>query len=253
MSSDVILVIVVVTALAFDFTNGFHDTANAVATSVSTRSLTPRIALGLAAVMNLLGGFAGVRALQGLLTLFLAFLMREHPLPGWSGPAVLAMVAGAAGVGNALGSVIGNRRRSPAPERLATVVAGVAVLAALLTAVFYSLPTLVLLGLATGLFGQLAKLSLDALIQRDVDDHVQRAVESIDSLRETRVMTLKTRLGNLGNILDEDPTQCDMLMLNLHRMNPKKYLYELYSERVASMRLLPFDPEWDGATNFETK
>jgi glutamate synthase (NADPH/NADH) large chain len=36
----------------------------------------------------------------------------------------------------------------------------------------------------------------------------------IDSLRETRVMTLRTRLGNLGNILDEDPTQCDMLMLD---------------------------------------
>jgi glutamate synthase (NADPH/NADH) large chain len=35
----------------------------------------------------------------------------------------------------------------------------------------------------------------------------------IDSLRETRVMTIKTRLGNLGNILDEDPTQCDMLQL----------------------------------------
>ena len=120
----------------------------------------------------------GARLLSGFLTLFLAFLMREHPLPGWSGPAVLAMVAAAAGVGNALGSVVGNRRRSPAPERLATVVAGVAVLAALLTAVFYSLPTLVLLGLATGLFGQLAKLSLDALIQRDVDDHVRARVFS---------------------------------------------------------------------------
>jgi adenylate cyclase len=43
------------------------------------------------------------------------------------------------------------------------------------------------------------------------------------------------------------------MMLNLLRMNAKKYLYHLYSERVASMRLLPFDPEWDGATNFETK
>ena len=120
----------------------------------------------------------GARLLSGFLTLFLAFLMREHPLPGWSGPTVLALVAGAAGVGNALGSVIGNRRRSPAPERLATVVAGVAVVAALLTAVFYSLPTLVLLGLATGLFGQLAKLSLDALIQRDVDDSVRARVFS---------------------------------------------------------------------------
>jgi adenylate cyclase len=47
--------------------------------------------------------------------------------------------------------------------------------------------------------------------------------------------------------------QCDLLLLNLQRMNAKKYLYELYNERVASMRLLPFDPEWDGATNFETK
>ena len=47
--------------------------------------------------------------------------------------------------------------------------------------------------------------------------------------------------------------QCDVHLLNLQRMNSKKYLYELYGERVASMRLLPFDPDWDGATNFETK
>lgn len=47
--------------------------------------------------------------------------------------------------------------------------------------------------------------------------------------------------------------QADVLLINLMRMNAKKYLYQLYSERVASMRLLPFDPDWDGATNFETK
>ena len=47
--------------------------------------------------------------------------------------------------------------------------------------------------------------------------------------------------------------QADVFLINLMRMNAKKYLYQLYSERVASMRLLPFDPEWDGATNFETK
>jgi adenylate cyclase len=51
----------------------------------------------------------------------------------------------------------------------------------------------------------------------------------------------------------QDWDQCDVLLLNLHRMNAKKYLYQMYSERVASMRLLPFDPEWDGTTNFETK
>ena len=57
MSSDVILVIVVATALAFDFTNGFHDTANVVATSISTRALSPRIAVGMAAVLNFAGAF----------------------------------------------------------------------------------------------------------------------------------------------------------------------------------------------------
>jgi CHASE2 domain-containing sensor protein len=40
---------------------------------------------------------------------------------------------------------------------------------------------------------------------------------------------------------------------NLRRIHAKKYLYELYSDRVASLRLLPFDPSWDGATTFETK
>ena len=47
--------------------------------------------------------------------------------------------------------------------------------------------------------------------------------------------------------------QADVLLINLTRGNAKKYLYQLYSERVASMRMLPFDPEWDGATNYETK
>ena len=55
--NDVLLVIVVIVALGFDFTNGFHDTANAVATSVSTRALSPRMAVLTAAVANLAGAF----------------------------------------------------------------------------------------------------------------------------------------------------------------------------------------------------
>jgi adenylate cyclase len=51
----------------------------------------------------------------------------------------------------------------------------------------------------------------------------------------------------------QDWDQCDLHMLNLQRLGAKKYLYEMYAQRVASMRLLPFDPTWDGATNFETK
>ncbi len=57
MESDVVLIIVVATALAFDFTNGFHDTANAVATSISTRALAPRTAVTIAAILNFVGAF----------------------------------------------------------------------------------------------------------------------------------------------------------------------------------------------------
>jgi len=57
MGEEVVLWIVVATALAFDFTNGFHDTANAVATSISTRALSPRTAVALAAVLNFVGAF----------------------------------------------------------------------------------------------------------------------------------------------------------------------------------------------------
>src|ERR671929_1067001 len=57
MGGDVLLVVVIVASLGFDFTNGFHDTANAVATSVSTRALSPRMAVLVAAVANLAGAF----------------------------------------------------------------------------------------------------------------------------------------------------------------------------------------------------
>jgi len=60
-ASFVILALVVVTALAFDFTNGFHDTANAMATSIATGALRPRIAVALSAVLNLVGAFLSVQ------------------------------------------------------------------------------------------------------------------------------------------------------------------------------------------------
>jgi inorganic phosphate transporter, PiT family len=60
METDVVLWIVVATALAFDFTNGFHDTANAVATSISTRAMAPRVAVALAASLNFVGAFLSI-------------------------------------------------------------------------------------------------------------------------------------------------------------------------------------------------
>src|SRR3989440_4762236 len=61
MDGNVLLVLVVGTALAFDFTNGFHDTANVVATSISTRALPPRIAVGFAAILNFVGAFLSLK------------------------------------------------------------------------------------------------------------------------------------------------------------------------------------------------
>ena len=57
MHSDLVLWIVIGTALAFDFTNGFHDTANAVAPAISTRAMPPKVAVSLAAILNFVGAF----------------------------------------------------------------------------------------------------------------------------------------------------------------------------------------------------
>src|SRR3977135_503248 len=55
--NDLLLALVVLTALCFDFTNGFHDTGNAMATSIATGALPPRIAVALSGVLNLVGAF----------------------------------------------------------------------------------------------------------------------------------------------------------------------------------------------------
>ena len=61
MHSLLLLVVVVVVALAFDFTNGFHDTANVVAAAISTRALSPRVAIALASVLNFAGAFISLK------------------------------------------------------------------------------------------------------------------------------------------------------------------------------------------------
>ena len=61
MNADLIVVIVIATALAFDFTNGFHDTANVVATSISTRAMAPQVAVGYASILNFVGAFISLQ------------------------------------------------------------------------------------------------------------------------------------------------------------------------------------------------
>jgi MFS family permease len=138
---------------------------------------------------------AGTRLLAGFLTLYLAFLMRDNPIGGLSGTLVLVLVVGAAGLGNAIGSVVGTQLKGRAPETIAAAILLVATASAAATAVFYSAWTLLTLGLVGGLSGQLAKLSLDALIQRDVGETVRT---SVFARSETTIQTAWVVGGGLG-------------------------------------------------------
>lgn len=75
----------------------------------------------------------------------------------------------------------------------------------------------------------------------------------VAQLNEAAALEIKTWASFIKTYRAQNWDQADVLLINLMRMNTKKFLYQLYADRVASMRLLPFDPEWDGATNFETK
>src|SRR5437763_16797206 len=76
--NSVLVWVVVVVALGFDFTNGFHDTANAVATSVSTRALSPRTAVFVAAVANLAGAFVTTAVAKSVVPGILATLTSKY-------------------------------------------------------------------------------------------------------------------------------------------------------------------------------
>ncbi len=83
------IIAVIAIALVFDYTNGFHDAANAIATSVSTRALTPRVALLLAAVMNFVGAFLGTKVAKTV------FSVIEPPAGEHALVVVLAALLGA--------------------------------------------------------------------------------------------------------------------------------------------------------------
>ncbi|WP_461006296.1 MFS transporter [Streptomyces capparidis] len=124
-------------------------------------------------VLHALQACACLRALSGFLTLFLAFLLREHPIGGFPAATSLGIVAVSAGLGNALGTTIGTRMRSRAPETIITTVLALALGAAVSAAVWYGAVTVALVAATAGFAQALGKLSLDALIQRDVPEEVR--------------------------------------------------------------------------------
>lgn len=126
-----------------------------------------------ASVFNALVANSSLRALSGFLTFFLAFMLREHPLAGLDPVVSLGVVAVAAGGGNALGTALGAWLRDRVPEMIIASVLALALSATVVAAVLYGTVTVPVVAAVAGLAQALGKLSLDALIQRDVPEVVR--------------------------------------------------------------------------------
>lgn len=116
---------------------------------------------------------AAHRALSGFLIFFLAFLLRNEPLSGQSAAVSLGIVGVAAGTGNACGTAVGSLLRARGPEVIIATVLAMALGAAVLAALFFSTVFVAVLGAVAGFTQALSKLSLDAMIQRDVPEEVR--------------------------------------------------------------------------------
>ncbi|MGH3331264.1 MAG: MFS transporter [Nocardioidaceae bacterium] len=118
---------------------------------------------------------AGLRLLSGFLTMFMAFLLRDSPFPGWEDrpEMLLGLVIGAAGLGSTIGIALGSVLKSVKPEVTVLVTLVADAVMAVVAAMFYGLATAVLLGLTAGLAQSLGKLSLDAIVQREVPERTR--------------------------------------------------------------------------------
>jgi MFS family permease len=115
---------------------------------------------------------AGLRMVSGFLTMYLAFLLRQHPLPGWEHRTTLLMglVIGAAGLGNTVGIAIASMLRRVNPMIVVVVALIADTAAAVVAALFYGLVAAMLLALTAGIGQAMGKLALDATIQRGVPE-----------------------------------------------------------------------------------
>jgi MFS family permease len=139
----------------------------------------------------------GLRFVSGFLTMYLAFLLRDKPISGIDGALAAGVVIAAAGLGNSSGTLIGSLLKARRPEAVVLVVLLADAAVAVVVAVLYGFPTLIVLGLIAGLCSSLGKLSLDAMIQRDVPETVRTSVFA----RSETVLQLAWVLGGGCGIL----------------------------------------------------
>jgi len=124
-------------------------------------------------VVRALRGNAALRGFSGFLTLFLAFVLREQPVGGLSPVMSIAAVAIAAAAGSTGGTALMSALRARHPDRLVLGCLLLATVSATIAALVFGLVTVVLVALVAGLAQALAKLCLDAVIQRDVPEAVR--------------------------------------------------------------------------------
>ena len=139
----------------------------------------------------------GLRFVSGFLTMYLAFLLRDKPISGIDGALAAGAVIAAAGIGNSLGTLTGSLLKARKPEAVVLVVLLADAIVAVFVAVFYGFPMLIALGLVAGLCSSLGKLSLDAMIQRDVPETVRTSVFA----RSETVLQLSWVIGGGCGIL----------------------------------------------------
>jgi hypothetical protein len=129
----------------------------------------------------------------------MAFILREPPdSMGWGGNATVLMVLviGSAGLGNTLGIVIGSWAKSRRPERVVLAVLVLDVVVLVIAAAYFKWPLAAALGLTVGLCQSLGKLSLDAIIQRDVGEEVRTSMFA----RSETLLQLSWVIGGLIGI-----------------------------------------------------
>jgi MFS family permease len=149
-----------------------RDTVGEAATARTPRRRPGLRTVG-STVIHALAANASLRCLSGFLIFFLAFLLREQPLAGSSAAVSLGIVGVAAGTGNALGTMVGAWLKSRGPEVIIVTVVAVVLTVAITAAVFFGTVLVACLAAFAGCAQALGKLSLDALIQRDVPEEVR--------------------------------------------------------------------------------
>jgi MFS family permease len=124
-------------------------------------------------VVRALRANSALRWFSGFMTMFLAFVLREEPVAGLNGLLLLGIVAASAWVGSTLGSLVGAMARARSPDRTVLVLVSLTTVTTMVAVVYWSLLTVVLVGLMAGFAQQLGRLSLDAIVQRDVPEQMR--------------------------------------------------------------------------------